>query len=386
MALAPRRHGVTVTQVLAGTTPLTVVASSIWGVVVIASDADEDVFPLNTPALVTDPASAIGDAGVEGTLARTLRAIADNGRSIGVVVRVAPGAGDTEQEIADATDANVVAGIEALRLAEQSVGVRPAILAAPGLDTAAVAAALGVAATQLNGFAYARAIGTTPAEIHAYRETFGVKELMLIDGDFTAFDAGAADEVVSFATARAVGLRAALDQTADSYAKTISNVPVPGVLGIVSPRAWDLNAAETEMGLINGADVTGLIQRDGFRFWGNRTCAAEPQYAFESAVRTGQALTRMEQEQLLPFIDRPLRRSLITDLLESLNAAGRREVRAGRLIGVEYYLAEGNEPDQLAAGRLRIGRRFTPAAPLEDLGIEAVITDEFYVDVTQPAV
>ncbi|MFN3931610.1 MAG: phage tail protein [Brevundimonas sp.] len=385
MALMPRRHGVTVTQVLVGAIALQVASSSIWGVVVIADDADAAAFPLNTAVLVTDTAAAIADAGQEGTFARTLQAISAAGRSIGVVVRVAEGAGELPEEIQDATDANVIAGLEVLRLAEQSVAVRPVILAAPGLDTAAVAASLAILAGRLGGFAYASAGGGTPAEIDTYRQTFGAKELMLIDGDFIAFDAVAAEEVTSFATAHAVGLRAAIDQTAEGYAKTISNVPVPGVTGIVSPRSWDLSSADTEMGLINGADVTGLIMRNGVRFWGNRTCSAEPQFAFESAVRSGQALTRMEQEQLLPFIDKPLRKSLIVDLIESLNAAGRREVRSGRLIGVEYYLADGNTPDQLAAGKLRIGRRYTPAAPLEDLGIDAVMTDEFYVDVTQAA-
>lgn len=383
--LTPRRHGVSVATVAAGTVALTVAASSIWAVVVVADDANAAAFPVGQPVLVTDLDAAIADAGTTGTFARTLRAIADWGRSIGVVYRVAEGEGDTPEEIAADRETKVVAGVQALRMAEQVVAVRPAIFAAPGLDTPAVAAALGVLAGQLGGFAYAAAQGATPAEVHTYRQTFGQKELMLIDGDFTAFDVTAEDEVTSFATARAVGARAYLDGTPESYAKTISNVPVPGVTGIVAPRSWDLNSADTEMGLINGADVTGLIQRNGLRFWGNRTCSAVPQFAFESAVRTAQALTRMEQDQLLPFIDKPLRKSLIVDLIESLNAAGRREVRSGRLIGIEYYLAEGNTPDQLAAGKLRIGRKFTPCAPLEDLGIEAVITDEFYVDVTSAA-
>src|SRR5690606_37010726 len=148
-------------------------------VVAIASDADADAFPLNTPVLVTDPAAAVADAGDEGTLSRDLRAIANFGRSIGVVVRVAEGAGEDAQEIQDATDANVIAGLQALRLAGQSVGVRPAILAAPGLDTEPVAVELATIAAQLNGFAYAAAKGETPAEVHTYRQTFGQKELML---------------------------------------------------------------------------------------------------------------------------------------------------------------------------------------------------------------
>lgn len=380
MANTPRKHGVNIVELTKGSLALAIAASSIWAVVVSASDADAEVFPIGVPVMVTDPEAAIEDAGAEGTAARTLRAIADCGRSIGVVVRVAEGEGaDAAAKAADQTT-KVVAALEQLRLCEQSLGVKPRIIAAPGLDTEAVATALGVLGAKLGAIAYAASIGDTPAEVATYRAKFSARELMLIDGDFLAFDpaAGEAGEIApSFATARAVGLRAYIDREV-GYHKTISNVAVPGVSGIESPRSWDLNSAETDIGLINGADVVGLVQRNGFFFWGNRTCSSNPQFAFESAVRTNQVIRDTLASGLFPYIDRPLTANLAKDLVESVNALLRREVRAGRLVGGEAYLANGNTADQLAAGKLRIGYRFTPCAPLEDLGVEVVITDEFY--------
>ena len=379
MALTPRKHGVSHVEVTLGAVALLVAATSIWGVVAVASDADDDVFPLGKPVLIEDVEARVADAGVQGTLARTLQAIADFGRSVGVVVRVAEGAGDDAAEIAADQAAKVVAGLEALRLAEQTTGVRPRILGAPGLDVQAVTAALGVVAPKLNAFAYARSIGETTAEVAAYRAGFSARELVLIDRDFLAFDAGAAAEVQSYAVARAIGLRAKLDREV-GYHKTISNVPVPGVIGIDKPRSWDLQSADTEMGLINGADVTGLIQRQGFRFWGNRTCSSDPRFAFESVVRTNQVLRDTICDGLFPYIDQPLRNSLALDIVESINALFRREVAAGRLIGAEAFIAADNTAEQLAAGKLRIGYRFTPVAPLEELGISSEITDDFYAD------
>jgi phage tail sheath protein FI len=186
-------------------------------------------------------------------------------------------------------------------------------------------------------------------------------------------------DAVTYATARAVGLRAKIDREI-GYHKTISNVPVPGVNGIISPRTWDLNSADTEMGLINGADVTGLIQRTGFRFWGNRTCSADPRFSFESAVRTNQIIRDIIVDALFPYIDQPLTAGLAAHLIEGINALLRREALAGRIIGGKAFLAAGNTPDQLSAGKLRLGYRFTDAAPLEDLGVESEITDEFYAD------
>ena len=378
MALTPRPHGVRIVEAAAGVLYLTVAATSVWGVVAQASDAVAAEFPMDTAVLVTDLPAAIESAGVLGTLSTTLRAISNTGRSIGVVVRVGEGTGDTPAEIAADRDAKVIAGLQQLRLAEQVVGVRPRIIACPGLDTQAVATALGVAAPQQNGFAYAAAIGDTPAEIQTYRDGFGVRELMLIDRDFKAVD-GEGDEVISYAAAHAIGLRAWLDREV-GYHKTLSNVAVPGVTGIVSPRTWDFQSADTEMGLINGADVTGLIRRNGYRFWGNRTCSDDPRFAFESAVRTNQVLRDTIADGVFPYVDRPLTAQLAADIIESINAMFRREKLAGRIIGAEAFLAPGNTADQLAAGKLKIGYRYTPCAPLEDLGITSEITDEFYAD------
>tara|TARA_R110002167_G_scaffold12963_4_gene54859 strand:- start:7668 stop:8834 length:1167 start_codon:yes stop_codon:yes gene_type:complete len=383
MALQPRAHGIKQTESPIGRVSLEVAPTSIWGIIatapsaVTASDLEQD-----KAILITDLDAAILLAGADGTAGRALRAIADFGRSIGVLVIVAQGEGEDAPEIAADQTAKVIAGLELLRSAEQAIGVKPRILAAPGLDALDVLTAMSVVAQRVDGFAYGASVGATPVEIETYRTGLAARELMLIDGDFLAFDAVAEEESVSWATARAVGLRAQLDRDV-GYHKTISNVVIPGVTGVTVPRSWDLHSVDTEMGLINGADVTGIIRRGGMRFWGNRTCSADPRFVFESAVRTNQALRDTIGEGLFPYIDQPLRPSLAIDIIESINALGRREVRAGRLIGFEAFLAEGNTADQLAAGKLRIGYRFTACAPLEDLNVNSEITDEFYADFAQ---
>ncbi|MFA4952118.1 phage tail protein [Brevundimonas sp.] len=379
MALTPRPHGITHQEAPARSVLLAVAATSVWGVVCTASDADADVFPLETPVAVVDAEALIADAGVAGTLSRTLQAIGAFGPSAGVIVRVAEGEGDTPAEIAADLDLKVVAGIAKLRIAEQSVQLRPRIIAAPGLDTKVVATALATAAARLSAIAYATAEGETPAEVKIYRDSFTQRELMLIDRTFQATDAASALTVETFAPAVAVGLRAQLDRTV-GYHKTISNVILPGVVGIVEPREWDLGSAQTEMGLINGADVTGLIWRDGFRFWGNRTCSVDERYAFESAVRTNQVLRDTIVEGLFPYIDQPLIGSIPTDIVENINKLFRREVSAGRLVGAVAFISPGNTPESLGAGKLKIGYRFTDASPLEELGVTSEITDEFYAD------
>ncbi|MNJ30285.1 Phage tail sheath protein [compost metagenome] len=393
MALTPRRHGVKIIEVAAGPLMLAIAATAVWGIVATAPAADDEVFPLDTPVLVTDIEAAIQAAGDGGSLATSLKAIGDQARAVGVVVRVAEGQGGNPEDIAADLVANLVGGgaagsrtgMQALLDAESVTGVRPRILAVPGAADQIVGEALGLLASRLNAIAYFDAGPVrTVAAATAFRGNFTHRELFLIFGDFQAANPFTKAVEPSFAAARAVGLRARLDQEI-GFHKTISNVPVAGVVGITPPVSWDLQDENTEAGLLNGADITCLIRRDGYRFWGNRGCASDQRFAFESAVRTNQVLRDTIADGVFPYIDRPLTPALARDIVASINALFRRLKAAGLIIGAEAYLTDANTPDQLATGKLRIGYRFTPCAPLEDLSIESLITDEFYADFNQLA-
>ncbi|PZU62591.1 phage tail sheath C-terminal domain-containing protein [Sphingobium sp.] len=157
------KHGITLIEVADGPRTLTAASTAIIGMVAIAADADPAIFPLDRPALITDVETAIGAAGTDGTLALSLRAIADHARPIIVVVRVAEGddAAETASNVIGTTDANgQKTGMQALLAAQAQLGVKPKILVTPGLETQAVTTALGVVAqlladTIVNGMMWA---------------------------------------------------------------------------------------------------------------------------------------------------------------------------------------------------------------------------------------
>ena len=93
-------------------------------------------------------------------------------------------------------------------------------------------------------------------------------------------------EYLPWATARALGLRAKIDNDT-GWHKTLSNVGVNGVTGISAGVFWDLQQTGTDADLLNEACVTTLIRKDGFRFWGNRICSDDPLFAFENHAGTG---------------------------------------------------------------------------------------------------
>lgn len=377
-------HGVRVIEITEGARPIRTIATAIIGLVATAPDADADFFPLDTPVLCTNLLTALGKAGTLGTLAKTLDAIADQTNALTVVVRVAPGvdaAATNSAVIGSVTAQGQYKGLKALLAAEAKVGVKPRILACPGLDTLPVATELAGIAQKLRAFAYVSAHGAaTKEDAVAYRENFGQREIMVIWPDFTSWDTVANAAAEAPAVARALGLRAKLDEEI-GWHKTLSNMPVNGVDGISKDVFWDLQDPATDAGFLNAADVTTPIRRDGFRFWGSRTCSADPMFAFESYTRTAQVLADTMAEAHFWAVDKPMNPSLARDIIEGVRAKMRELVALGYLIGADCWFDEApNTVESLSAGKLYIDYNFTPVPPLENLLFQQRITGQYLLD------
>ncbi|EKM6430578.1 phage tail sheath protein [Cronobacter sakazakii] len=379
-------HGVQVVEVNDGTRIISTVSTAIIGMVCTASDADAATFPLNVPVLITNVQSAIAKAGKKGTLAAALQAIADQAKPVTVVVRVAEGTGDSEEaleqtvsNIIGGTDENgQLTGMKALLTAEAVTGVKPRILGVPGFDTLEVAVALASICQKLRAFGYVSAWGCkTVSDVIAYRKNFGQRELMLIWPDFIAWNTTTSASDTAFATARALGLRARIDQET-GWHKTLSNVAVNGVTGISASVFWDLQEPGTDADLLNQAGVTTLIRKDGFRFWGNRCCSDDPLFLFENYTRTAQVLADTIAEAHMWAMDKPVTPTLIRDIVDGINAKFRELKTAGYIVDAQCWVDESaNDKETLKAGKLMIDYDYTPVPPLENLTLRQRITDKY---------
>ncbi len=374
-------HGVRVVEINDGTRTISTVSTAIVGMVCTADDADAAAFPLNTPVLLTNVLSAIGRAGKKGTLASALQAIADQAKPVTVVVRVAEGATDAEtiSNIIGTTDENgQYTGMKALLSAQTQLDVKPRILGVPGLDSLEVATSLASIAQQLRAFAYVSAWNCkTISDAMKYRDNFSQRELMIVWPDFLAWNTTANKSETAYATARALGLRARIDNDT-GWHKTLSNVGVNGVTGISAGVFWDLQQTGTDADLLNQACVTTLIRKDGFRFWGNRTCSDDPLFQFENYTRTAQVLADTMAEAHMWANDKPLTPVLVREIIAGINAKFRELVSAGYLLGAScWYDDTANDKDTLKAGRLSIDYDYTPVPPLEDLTLRQRITDKY---------
>lgn len=380
-------HGVQVVEINDGTRVISTVSTAIIGMVCTASDADVATFPLNEPVLITNVQSAIAKAGKKGTLAASLQAIADQSKPVIVVVRVAEGSGPDEAAALAQTVSNIIGttdengkytGLKALLTAEAVTGVKPRILGVPGFDTLDVATALAPVCQKLRAFGYVSAWGCkTVSDAINYRDNFSQREMMVIWPDFLAWDTVSNATATAYATARALGLRAHIDQSV-GWHKTLSNVGVNGVTGISASVFWDLQEPGTDADLLNEAGVTTLIRKDGFRFWGNRTCSDDPLFLFENYTRTAQVIADTMAQAHMWAVDKPVTATLIRDIVDGINAKFRELKTSGYIVDATcWFDEEANDKDTLKAGKLVIDYDYTPVPPLENLTLRQRITDKY---------
>jgi len=380
-------HGINVTEVKTATRGIATVATAIIGLVATAPDAVAGAFPLDTAVKVTNLDDAIEKAGAGGTLRAALIAIAGQVTAPVVVVRVAPGAtpADTATAVIGTDEAGVKTGMQALLTAPAQLNLHPRIVGAPGLEGELVTQAMVTVAKRLRARVYAAAIGYDRGEAIAHRSLFpDARELTLLWPSVTApYGVGSASIGVPVA-AVAMGARAAIDQT-QGWHKTLSNVALPEIDGLAADVTFDIQDPECDANVLNASQLVTVVRIAGeLRFWGNRTCAApDSDFVFESACRTAQILADTVALGLVWAMDKPLLPSLAKDIVEQINEKFRTETRAGRILGaVAVFDGARNPVEQLKAGKLLIGYRYTFVPPLEALGLEQEISDEFFADFT----
>ncbi|MCV5870012.1 phage tail sheath subtilisin-like domain-containing protein, partial [Escherichia coli] len=84
--------------------------------------------------------------------------------------------------------------------------------------------------------------------------------------------------------AYAVGLRAYIDNQY-GWHRSLSNIAVSNVLGMSKDVFWALQAEDSDAQTLNNDEITTIIKRNGFRFWGNRTTDTN-EFIFEVYTRT----------------------------------------------------------------------------------------------------
>ncbi len=378
-------HGIETVEVDDGIRPIQTVKSSVIGLVGTAPDADAVKFPLNTPVLMAGNPRLGVDLGTTGTLKDALDDIFDQVWAAVVVIRVEEGAD------AAATLSNIVgssaslSGVHALLGAENEVKVTPRILIATGFtsdrpgDVAnPVVAELQGIAQRLRAVIIADGPNTNMADAITYREDWGSDRIYVVDPGVKVWDTVGNVAVNKPASARVAGLMAKMDAT-KGFWWSPSNQIINGIVGAARPIDFSLSDTNCEANLMNEKEVATIVHKNGYRLWGNRSCATDPLWAFVSVRRTADMIYESVDEAHLWAMDRPQSGNLIVDIQEGVNAYLRHLTAKKALLGGKCWLDPSlNTQDQLMAGKLYMDFDLEPPAPLEHLVFRAHRESGYY--------
>lgn len=385
-----RLHGIELKTGDSGVRPMKLAETSVIGIVGTAPDADATKFPLNTPVLVagkrTEAAALDTTGNGLGTLPGAMDAIFDQIGAAVVIIRVDEGIDDaaTKSNVIGGVDAQENrSGIQALLDARATVAMTPKILIAPGFSSdQAVATELLAIAQRVRGFVYLDGPNTTDADAKLYVADFGGdsgKHGMLIDPYSLVWDTVSSSEIQRASSAVAAGVRVKTDYLKGPH-YTLSNQVIDGIIGTARPIDFVMGDINSRANLLNDGNVTTIIREDGYRFWGSRTLnTTDAKWAFEPSVRIDMLIKDTIQQNLLWAVDKPINKTLLEDVAESVNAMMRQLISFGWILGGECWVdPDKNSTTSLSAGQVYFAYDFTVPAPAEYLGFEGLHVDSYY--------
>ncbi|OOF82492.1 phage tail protein [Rodentibacter ratti] len=378
-------HGVKVTEISEALRTLTTSSTAVIGLVATAPDADNDTFPLNKPTLLTGiTPSIIAKAGKTGTLSRALDGILDIVNCKVVVIRVEESDDESQMKanvIGGVDEEGNYTGLKAFLISAAVCGVKPRIFCVPKYDSQDVTVELISVAQKLNGFVYASCYGcNTKEQAVTYRRQFSQRELMLIFGDFLSFNPHTKQTEVDYAVVRAAAMRAYQDKEF-GWHTSISNKGLNGVTGVTKPLSFDINDSATDVNYLNEQGITACINYNGYKFWGLRTCSADKLFIYENYTRTAQVLKDTIAQSFDWAVDKDISVNLVKDIVEAINAKWREFVAKGYLVGGKAFInPELNTAATLKDAKLLISYDYCPVPPLEQLGFNQYISDEYLVE------
>jgi len=350
------------------------------------SGGNDEAFPLNMPVLVAGSRLEAAKLGTAGTLPAAIDAIFDQAGAMVVVVRVEAGidAAATKSNIIGGVDVSTgqYKGVQAFLGAESIVKVQPKILIAPGFsnDMAVVSEMLGIA-DRLRAVILADGPNTTDQAAIGYREQFGSARVYVVDPWVKVWDTEANAEALQPASARVAGMIARSDNDRGFWWSP-SNTEMYGITGTARSVDFTLGDANARANYLNENEVATIVQKDGYRLWGNRTCAADPKWAFLSVRRTADMINESLLRAHMWAVDRNITKTYVQDVLEGVNSYLRHLTTVGAILGGEAWADPAlNTPDQISQGKIYFDFKFTPPYPAEHITFRSRLVNDYIEEI-----
>ncbi len=378
-------HGVEVVELTDGVRPIRTVKSSVIGLVGTAPDAQAGNFPLDTPVLVAGRRTEAAALGTSGTLPEAIDGIFDQCGAMVVVVRVAEGADEA------GTKSNVIGGVDpatgkrtglqCFLDAKSALHATPRILIAPRFShELAVATEMVALSERLKAVSILDGPNTTDEAAMAYRENFGSDRAYVVDPWAIVWDTVTNAETEQPFSARVAGLIAKSDNDRGFWWSP-SNQVINGVVGTARGVDFELGDFNCRANHLNENEVATVIHEEGYRLWGNRSCATDPKTAFLCVRRTADMVAESILYAHLWAVDRGITKTYLEDVRDGVRAYLRHLTKVGAILGGDCWAdPELNSPDQISQGIVYWDYDFTPVYPAEHLVFRAHLVDDYIAD------
>ena len=378
-------HGVEVTEISSGPRTIRTTKSSILGLIGTAPDADNTVFPLNKPVLIVGSRREAAKLGATGTLPMAINGIFDQIGAMVIVIRVEEGADEAETiaNIIGSVDAQTgdYKGVQAFLSAESIVHAAPRILIAPGFthqrpnnQANPVISSMLAIADRLRAVIIADGPNTNDQDAISWRNDFGNARVYVVDPWVKIFTGH--EEVVP-PSPYVAGLIARSDNE-NGFWWSPSNQEIYGIVGTARPVDFTLGDANCRANFLNENEVTTIIHQEGYRLWGNRSCASDPKWAFLSVRRTADLINDSLLRAHLWAVDRNITRTYLDDVVESVNSYLAHLKALGAILGGQCYPdPELNTPANIAQGKVYFDFDFTPPYPAERIVFRSHLINDY---------
>ena len=300
-----------------------------------------------------------------------------------VVIRVAEG--DTAEETLKNVigDAKVGSGIHAFLDTESIIHVTPKILIAPEFthlrpnsQMNPVTSTLIPIAERLRAVIIADGPNTDDSEAITWRKDCSSNRVYMVDPWLKVFP-----EQTLPASPYVAGLIAKSDNEYGFWCSP-SNREINGIVGTARPIDFALGDANCRANYLNENDVATIIHHNGYRLWGNRTCAVDNKWAFLSVRRTADLIYDSILRAHLWAIDRNITRTYIDEVVASVNAYLQHLRAIGAVLGGQCYSDdERNAPSRIEQGEVYFSFDFTPPYPAEHITFRAHIINDYIKEI-----
>jgi phage tail sheath protein FI len=284
--------------------------------------------------------------------------------------------------------ADIVNGLELLSNIEDSIGIKPNLIIAPGYSQlATVMAKMITVAEKLNAFALVDVVAADVTAVLAARTNGAYASaspaLILSYPAIMRYNAHeSANQPIGLSVAIAVA-KAATDSIL-GYWISPSNYELAGILGTVVPVKSSITDPTADTNLLNGAGVVTVLRRagSGYRVWGNWTAAFPTEKGAEVMIAP-RAVRMMIREVLIDaaitYLDRNNINKLTVERIQNdVNTFMRGLIGKGAINSGECsWDAEKNPSSEISQGKLLYTISVTYGPSLDKLTFEEVVETNF---------